>query len=89
MSLPGSIAVSLAGRDRDRVYIIVGVLDENYVLVSDGRKRKIEKPKQKKLKHLRILGKPDSELATLIEQNSLTNRTAAKIVSSYHKCPAN
>ena len=87
MSLLGSIAISLAGRDKGRTFIIVGVLDEAYVLVADGRKRKIEKPKKKKMKHIRTVAQPGGELATLIDQKGLTNRTAAKIVSSYHTCP--
>lgn len=87
MSLVGSIAVSLAGRDKGRTFIIVGVLDEMYVLVADGRKRKIEKPKKKKIKHIRTVREPDSDLATLINEKGLTNRTAAKIVLSYHNCP--
>ena len=87
MSLHGSIAVSTAGRDKDKVFIIVGVLDEDYVLIADGRSRKIEKPKKKKLKHLRICCETDGELATLLNDKSLTNRTAAKITASYHNSP--
>ena len=87
MGLLGSIALSLAGRDKDRTFIIVGVLDETYVYVADGRKRKIEKPKKKKLKHLRICCEAGGELATLLNENSLTNRTAAKITASYHNSP--
>ena len=85
MDLLGSIAVSLAGHDRNRAFIIVGVLDEGYVAVADGRRRKIEKPKRKKMKHIRTVKESDSELATLIKENRLSNRTAAKIVSKYHK----
>ena len=85
MSLQGSIAISLCGRDKDRVFIIVGVLDKDYVFITDGKKRKIEKPKKKKLKHLRICCEAESELATLLKENRLTNRTAAKITASYHK----
>lgn len=84
MSLNGSIAVSLAGRDKGRVFIIVGVLDENHVLIADGRKRKIEKPKRKKLKHLRAVGIADTEEEALIGNGRLTNKTAAKITASYH-----
>ena len=87
MDLLGSIAVSLAGHDRNRAFIIVGVLDEGYVAVADGRRRKIEKPKRKKMKHIRTVKESDSELATLIKENRLSNRTAAKIVSEYHICP--
>ena len=89
MSLLGSIALSLAGRDKDRTFVIVGVLDENYVCIANGRERKIEKPKKKKLKHLRICCKADGELATLLNENRLTNRTAAKITASYHNSPEN
>ena len=87
MSLLGSIAISLAGRDKDGVFIIVGVLDEGYVLAADGKKRKIEKPKKKRMKHIRTVRSADGDLATLIKEQKLSNRTAAKIVSSYHNSP--
>ncbi len=89
MSLIGSIAKSTAGRDRGRIFIIVGVLDDSHVLVADGRLRKIEKPKKKKLKHLGTDGKPDREAVMLIKENRLTNKTAAKITASYHNSPTN
>ena len=89
MDLLGSIALSLAGRDKGRYFVVVGVIDENHVAVADGRKRKIEKPKKKKLKHLRICCETDGELATLLNEKGLTNRTAAKITASYHNCPEN
>ncbi len=83
MSLRGSIAVSTAGRDRNKVFIIVGVLDEKYVLIANGKSRKIEKPKKKKLKHLKAVGK-DSSATRLLNEGKLTNKTAAKITVSYH-----
>lgn len=83
MSLLGSIARSTAGRDKDKIFVIVGVLDEAYVLIADGRSRKIEKPKKKKLKHLRAVGQSEYA-AELLAENKLTNKTAAKITASYH-----
>ena len=83
MSLQGSIAISLCGRDKDRAFIIVGVLDKDYVFITDGKKRKIEKPKKKKLKHLRAVGE-DSLAKQLLSEMKLTNKTAAKINASYH-----
>jgi large subunit ribosomal protein L14e len=50
----GQIVYSIAGRDKDRIFIIKKVLDENYVLIADGDLRKIDDPKKKKLKHLKI-----------------------------------
>jgi LSU ribosomal protein L14E len=43
----GRIVKSKAGRDKDRIFIIVGVADEKHVLIADGDLRKIEKPKKK------------------------------------------
>lgn len=51
-SLIGKVVHSKSGRDKDRYFIIVGIIDTNYVYISDGDLRKIEKPKKKKIKHL-------------------------------------
>ncbi|CCJ33288.1 MULTISPECIES: KOW domain-containing RNA-binding protein [Caloramator] len=48
----GQIVHSRAGRDKGRYFIVVGIVDENYVLIADGDLRKIERPKKKKIKHL-------------------------------------
>ena len=50
----GRIAKALAGRDKDRFFMIVKVVDANYVLLSDGETRKLESLKLKKLKHLHL-----------------------------------
>lgn len=51
-NLLGKVVHSKSGRDRNRYFIIVGILNEDYVYISDGDLRKIEKPKKKKIKHL-------------------------------------
>ena len=47
--------LSLAGRGKGRVYAVTDVIDENYVLIADGKSRKQTDPKRKKLKHLKLL----------------------------------
>ena len=47
--LVGSVVWSKAGRDKGKTYIIVGTLDDKYVLVCDGVTRNLERPKKKKL----------------------------------------
>ena len=69
----GKIALSLAGRDKDKFAAVIGVVDENYVLIADGRLRKCEAPKKKKLKHLKFVCKPDGT-AMEINKQKLTNR---------------
>lgn len=48
----GQIVISKAGRDINRKFVILKIIDENYVLISDGKLRKIDKPKLKKNKHM-------------------------------------
>ena len=50
----GSIVTTRAGRDKGRSFAIVAAVDSEYVLLADGWTRKIEKPKKKKLKHVRV-----------------------------------
>ncbi|MDL2234933.1 KOW domain-containing RNA-binding protein [Christensenellaceae bacterium OttesenSCG-928-L17] len=53
-SLLGAVVVSKAGRDRNRAFLVVGIADEEYVLLADGCLRKLERPKKKKRKHIRV-----------------------------------
>jgi len=48
----GRIVVSRAGRDAGKRFVVVKVIDDSFVEISDGDLRKIEKPKRKKIKHL-------------------------------------
>lgn len=48
----GQIVHSKAGRDKDKYFIVVGIIDDNYVLIADGDLRKFKNPKKKKIKHL-------------------------------------
>lgn len=48
----GQIVISKSGRDKGRVFIIVEIIDVQYVYIADGKLRKIETPKKKKIKHL-------------------------------------
>ncbi len=49
----GDIVYSKAGRDKDKIFIVLEVLDESFALVADGELRRVQKPKKKKIKHLK------------------------------------
>lgn len=51
-SLLGKVVHSKSGRDKGKYFIVIGIIDAEYVYISDGDLRKIEKPKKKKIKHL-------------------------------------
>ncbi len=48
----GQIVKSKAGHDKGCVFFVVQVLDDEYVLIADGDRRKYDSPKKKKVKHL-------------------------------------
>ena len=47
----GNVVRSMAGHDKDSFYMIVDIQD-GFVLLADGRRRKLLKPKRKSLKHI-------------------------------------
>lgn len=78
--LLGQLVVSLAGRDKDCICAVVGEADdEGYVLIADGRIRKVEEPKKKKLKHLKPID------WQRIPTEKLTNRFIREAVNSYRE----
>lgn len=62
----GQIVYSKAGRDKGAYYVVVGLLNQEYVYISNGRTRKVEKPKKKKCKHLIFTGTYSEEIKDAI-----------------------
>lgn len=63
----GWMAKSLAGHDKDKIYIIIEETKE-YVWLCDGDLRKLENPKRKKNKHVQLIKKNlDECLAEALE----------------------
>ncbi|HHT05486.1 MAG TPA: RNA-binding protein [Hydrogenispora sp.] len=59
----GQKVISTRGRDAGGTFLIVGLLNEDYVLVADGRKRSMERPKKKNRKHLSLTLQVDAAIA--------------------------
>lgn len=60
------IIISLAGRDKGKLFYVVDV-EENYVLIADGKGRKLENPKRKKLKHVRRVSRTETRVAAKLQ----------------------
>ena len=75
--LLGHLFVSSAGRDKGIICAVVGITDdEGYVLIADGKVRKVENPKKKKLKHLKPIDQPP------LSEAKLTNRFIREAVKA-------
>lgn len=80
----GKVVYSKAGRDKDRFFMIVAKINEEYVYISDGSLRLIEKPKKKKIKHLSFTNILSEEIRELIlSGNVINNSLIRKFLQSH------
>ena len=71
---------SLAGRDQGQYFFVLDVQGE-YVLLADGKGRKVEAPKRKKCKHVKPVTAPEGSLAGKIRSGEkITNSELRKAI---------
>jgi ribosomal protein L14E/L6E/L27E len=71
--LIGKLVLSKAGRDKNHLYVIIKVIDSNYVFIANGSTKTLDKPKKKKLKHLMLLESVNNDLKLAIINNESAN----------------
>lgn len=81
----GCLAKSLAGRDKDNLFIIIRESKE-YVVLVDGSSRTLENPKCKKKKHVQIIHKTDKTLNKKLENNEhVTDEEIKRFIGCYKR----
>lgn len=78
----GQLVKTSCGRDEGRYFFIVKIVDESFVLISDGKSRKLDKPKLKKIKHLKVEKYINKEIKMLLQNGD-------KITDSYIRAELN
>ena len=73
--LKGSVVRAEAGRDGGGYFVIVGA-DEEYCFIADGKSRKLDKPKRKNIKHIRITD-------SMIDLNDITDKKLRNILKQF------
>jgi len=80
----GQLIKVLKGKDEERYAVVVGVLDERFVLIADGNKRKFDAPKKKNVLHLELLPIICQEVAiSLQETGKVTNAKLRYALQKY------
>ena len=76
------LVISVSGRDKNRIFMVVDIPEEGYVHIADGALRKLEKPKKKKIKHLCLSQYQANEriLTKISEGKKLTNAELRKML---------
>lgn len=85
--MKGMFAVSKAGHDKGKLYIIIEEENE-YVYLADGRLKPVEAPKKKKKKHIQIIKTTDETIALYIEEKKqISNEVVKRAVKEYGHRP--
>ncbi|HEX7056227.1 MAG TPA: KOW domain-containing RNA-binding protein [Bacilli bacterium] len=70
----GQFVQTIRGRDSGKIAVIIGIIDNRYVLLADGDKRKFDQPKKKNILHIRLYDQISEEVvASLQESGRVTN----------------
>lgn len=71
----GDIVLATAGKDKGKIFLLT-CCDNGYGLIANGRRRKVQSPKKKSLKHLVLI-------ATADLPHPLTNKVVLKLLRPY------
>ena len=80
----GQIVRARAGREKGLFMIVTEVIDENFVLLSDGDHRKFISPKKKKIKHVLKTNIICSDIAASIADGSITDKRIRDALSKFN-----
>lgn len=62
----GSVVAAEAGRDSGKLFAVISI-DGNRCMIADGKSRKLDKPKCKNIKHIRLTD-------SMIDLNDITDK---------------
>jgi len=79
----GRVVVSKQGHDSGRRFLVVGIVDEKYVLIADGDIRKLDNPKKKQVKHLRAEPEiPEAAARAIRDREETADSTIRKALAA-------
>lgn len=82
----GQVVKSRAGRDKGRIFLILSIIDKDYVSLVDGDLRKFDKPKKKKVKHLIVYNTVIEEFKDKVENNAkISNAYVRKLLEPLNR----
>ena len=77
------IVRSDAGRDQGKLFIVLAVEGE-YLLLADGKGRKVESPKRKKRRHVLFVAADETRLSEKIKSDEkITNSEIRRTLAGY------
>ena len=78
-----NIVRSAAGRDQGKLFVVLAVEGE-YLLLADGKSRKVETPKRKKRRHVEFFAAEETRVSEKIKSNEkITNSELRRTIAAY------
>ena len=80
-----NIVRSDAGRDKGKPFIVLAVEGE-YLLLADGKSRKVEAPKRKKRRHVQFVAAEQTRVSEkIISKEKVTNSELRRTLAAYRE----
>ncbi len=80
-----SIVRSDAGRDRGKLFFVLAV-EGDYLLLADGKSRKVESPKRKKCRHVQFVAAEENRISEKIKgEEKITNSELRRALAAYRE----
>ena len=77
-----NIVKSIAGRDAGSLFFVLAT-EGDFLLLADGRRRRVESPKRKRRKHVALVGESHSLVAEKIRSSEkITNSELRKAIAA-------
>ena len=78
-----NIVRSAAGRDKGELFVVLAVEGE-FLLLADGKARKVEHPKRKKRRHVRFVSEEVTQLSErIISNEKITNSELRRTLAAF------
>ena len=78
-----NIIQSVAGRDQGKLFTVLAVEGE-YLLLADGKSRRVEAPKRKKRRHVLFVAAEETRVSEKIKNNEkITNSEIRRTLAAY------
>ena len=82
------IVQSVAGRDKGNPFLVKEVVSDEFILLIDGKGRRVDKPKLKKQKHVTFLDENHTRTGDKIRNGEkVTNAEVRRVLSAFKDMP--
>ncbi|GKU76687.1 KOW domain-containing RNA-binding protein [Paenibacillus sp. L3-i20] len=80
----GQFVKELRGRNEDSLAVVIAIIDDRFVMIADGNKRKFDSPKKKNVLHLKLQPAISQEVRnSLLETGRVTNTKLRYVIQKF------